>query len=55
MVSVSKETQELLYWHKFPEYYSSEKVNGEVIFTIKPDAPERVKKSFEAWEKQKDK
>ena len=54
MVSVSKETLELLYWFDFPEWYSSEMVNGEQIFTLKPGAPERVRKSFEAWEKQKD-
>lgn len=55
MVSVSKDAQELIYWHKFPEYYEFEWVNDEQVFTLKPDAPERVKKSFEAWKKQKDK
>ena len=54
MISISEETLELLYWHKFPEWYTSEKVNGETVFKIKPNAPERIRKSFEAWEKQKD-
>ena len=54
MVSVSKEILERLYWFDFPEWYTSEKINGETIFTLKPDAPERVRKSFEAWEKHKD-
>ena len=54
MVSYSDEVLELIYWHKFPEYYTWEWVDGEQVFTLKPDAPERVRKSFEAWEKQKD-
>ena len=54
MVSVSEETLELLYWFKFPEWYTREMVDGEEIFKLKPGTPEKIRKSFEAWEKQKD-
>ena len=54
MVSVSEETLFLLYWTKFPEWYTKEKIDGETVFKLKPDAPEQIKKSFDAWDKQKD-
>ena len=54
MISVSEETMELLYWVKFPEWYTKEMIDGEEKITLKPDAPERIRKSFENWEKQKD-
>lgn len=54
MISVSEETMELLYWVKFPEWYTKEMVNGKEMVKLKPDAPERIRQSFEKWEKQKD-
>ena len=54
MVSVSEYTLFLLYWTKFPEWYTKTKVDGETVFTLKPDAPEKIRRSFEEWEKQKD-
>ena len=54
MISVSDEAMEILYWAKFPEWYTKEKENGETVFKLKPGAPDRIKKSFEAWKKQKD-
>ena len=54
MISVSEQKLELIYWHKFPEWYTSEVVDGEVVYKLKPGAPERIQKSFEAWGKQKD-
>ena len=53
MVSVSEEKMELVYWFKFPEWYTKELIDGEYVYKIKPDAPERVRQSFEKWEKQK--
>ena len=53
MVSVSEKELELIYWHKFPEWYTKRQENGETVFEIKTDAPERIKKSFEEWQKQK--
>ena len=54
MVSVSEHTLFLLYWTKFPEWYTKTKVDGETVFTLKSDAPEKIRKSFVEWEKQKD-
>lgn len=54
MISVSDETMELLYWVQFPEWYTKKMINGKEMITLKPDAPERVRESFEKWEKQKD-
>ena len=54
MMTKDPQKLELIYWHKFPEWYTKKTVNGDYVYSIKPDAPERVKKSFEAWEKQKD-
>lgn len=54
MVSVSEKTMELLYWVKFPEWYTKEMIDGEEKITLKPDAPDKIRKSFEMWEKQKD-
>ncbi len=54
MVSVSEHTLFLLYWTKFPEWYTKIKIDGETVFTLKPDVPEKIRKSFEEWEKQKD-
>ena len=53
MMTKDPKKLEIIYWHKFPEWYTSEKVNGETVYKIKPDAPERIKKSHEAWEKQR--
>lgn len=56
-MTVSKETMELMYWHSNPDWYQQDKTKGffdDGSIVIKPDAPERAKKSFEAWLKQKD-
>ena len=49
---------ELLYWHTNPDWYvrdESKDFFDDGAFTMKPDAPERAKASFEAWLKQKNK
>ena len=54
MMTTDPNKLELVYWFDFPEWYTYKVVDGEYIYTIKPDAPERIRKSYEAWEKQKD-
>ncbi len=54
MMTTRPEIIERVYWHKFPEWYTREKKDGFEIYTIKENAPERVKKSFEEWVKHKD-
>ena len=49
MVSVSEHTLFLLYWTQFPEWYTKIKIDGETVFTLKPDAPEKIRKSFVCW------
>ena len=48
MVIPMKRTSELLFWHQNPEWYT--KINGVIVLTDK--APERARKSFEAWKKE---
>ncbi len=45
---------EIIYWFDFPEWYTSENIDGEIVYKLKPNAPERIRKSFEAWDNQKD-
>ena len=54
MITTDPKKFEIVYWLKFPEWYTEELIDGDYVYSIKPDAPERVKKSFEEWEKQKD-
>ena len=46
--------EEKMYWMKNPDWYTYDKARGIDGYKIKPDAPEEAKKSFLAWEKQKD-
>lgn len=46
--------EEKMYWKSNPEWYTYNKDKGIDGYKINPDAPEKAKKSFEEWEKQKD-
>ena len=57
-MTTSKEAKELVYWHTNPDWYTHDPSKGffdDGAFVMKQDAPERAKKSYEAWLKQKDK
>ena len=54
MMTTDPKKLEIVYWLDFPEWYTYEIVDGDYVYSVKPDAPERIRKSFEAWEKQKD-
>ena len=53
MTNLNK-AQELIYWHSNADWYTHVDGKGVDGYSIKPDAPERAKKSFEAWKKQHD-
>lgn len=51
MMELNKK-QELMYWHKNPDwYYKDDHGTDDECFHIKDDAPQRAKDSFEAWKK----
>lgn len=52
---MTKRNLELVYWATNPEWSIFEVGTGVDGYTIKPDAPERAKKSFEAWKKHQNK
>lgn len=54
MMTKDPKKLEIVYWFDFPEWYTKEFINGDYVYKLKPDAPERIRKSFEAWNKQKD-
>ncbi len=45
------EVTELTYWLTNPDWYTKGELPGTEHYLIKPDAPERAKKSYEAWKK----
>ena len=47
--------QELIYWHNNADWYTHVDGKGVDGYSIKTDAPERAKKSFEAWKKHQNK
>ena len=54
MMKRSSVIEEKMYWMSNPDWYSYEEGKGFDGYRIMPDAPEEAKRSFEAWEKQKD-
>lgn len=46
--------EEILYWKSNPEWYTYDKSKGLDGYMIKPNAPDKAKKSFDEWRKHKD-